>query len=248
VVANPVVGSAVPDRPVVGSTVAASMRVSNTLVASPVPGAVASNTVITTPGVPDPAACGPLISSPVLSATAAGRNPRSVRADSGWGWLRRAAEMAALAGALPSMTRTGPCFPRIAMKTPGTEPGSISAARRFTALMMQRWGAAERSADVSVVVSELLSNAVRHGLSPARPRCGAARPDIRLGLLHSGPGILCAVTDPSGQLPVPRSAGCLDEGGRGLHVIASLSDCWGSCLDVPGAAGKVVWATFLTAP
>jgi anti-sigma regulatory factor (Ser/Thr protein kinase) len=242
VVANPVVGSAVPDRPVVGSTVAASMRVSNTLVASPVPGAVASNTVITTPGVPDPAACGPLISSPVLSATAAGRNPRSVRADSGWGWLRRAAEMAALAGALPPATRSGPCFPRIAMKTPGTEPGSISAARRFTALMMQRWGAGERSADVSVVVSELLSNAVRHG----RSRPGGAA-GIRLGLLSAGPGILCAVTDLSAAPPVPRNAGCLDEGGRGLHVIASLSDGWGSCLDLPGQAGKVVWATFLTA-
>jgi anti-sigma regulatory factor (Ser/Thr protein kinase) len=220
-------------NPVVASTAVAKTVISNTVVAGTASHASVSHTV-SNYGVSSTAG------SPVIP-------------DPGWGWLRRAAEMAALAGGLPPVagrggTRGRPCYPRIALKSPGTEPGSISAARRFTALMMQRWGAAERSADVSVVVSELLSNAVRHGLSPARPRCGAARPDIRLGLLHSGPGILCAVTDPSGQLPVPRSAGCLDEGGRGLHVIASLSDCWGSCLDVPGAAGKVVWATFMTAP
>jgi anti-sigma regulatory factor (Ser/Thr protein kinase) len=232
VVANPVVASTVVASTVVASTVVARTAVASTVVPNTVVAGTASRASV--------------------SHTVSNFSGSPTISDSGWGWLRCAAEMAALAGGLPMAGRGGtrgrPCYPRIALKSPGTEPGSISAARRFTALMMQRWGAAERSADVSVVVSELLSNAVRHGLSPARPRCGAARPDIRLGLLHSGPGILCAVTDPSGQLPVPRSAGCLDEGGRGLHVIASLSDCWGSCLDVPGAAGKVVWATFLTAP
>jgi anti-sigma regulatory factor (Ser/Thr protein kinase) len=131
------------------------------------------------------------------------------------------------------------------MRTPGTEPGSISAARKFTALTMERWGVADREADVSVVVSELLSNAVRHGLRPlpGRPQ---DRP-IRLGLLHSGANLMCAVADPSNQLPVPREPGWLEESGRGLHVIASLSDQWGSCA-APGQAGKVVWATFTMAP
>ena len=174
--------------------------------------------------------------------------------DAGWGWLRRAAEMATLAGSLsaaaPADVRYAgepgwPCYPRIAMRTPGTEPGAISAARKFTTLIMERWGAASRGSDVAVVVSELLSNAVRHGLAPDGPSlaCG-----IRLGLLHSGPSILCAVTDPSDSPPVPREPDWLDEGGRGLHVIASLSDSWGACLDVPGQAGKVVWAAFRTAP
>lgn len=174
--------------------------------------------------------------------------------DAGWGWLRRAAEMATQAGSLFPAAPDGvryvgepgwPCYPRIAMRTPGTEPGAISAARKFTTLIMERWGAAGRGADVAVVVSELLSNAVRHGLAfPDGPSASG----IRLGLLHSGPSILCAVTDPSASPPVPREPDWLDEGGRGLHVIASLSDGWGACLDVPGQAGKVVWAAFRTAP
>jgi anti-sigma regulatory factor (Ser/Thr protein kinase) len=189
-----------------------------------------------------------------VTSTGAG-GPRGATApDAGWGWLRRAAEMATQAGSLsaaaPADVRYAgepgwPCYPRIAMRTPGTDPGAISAARKFTTLIMERWGAAGRGSDVAVVVSELLSNAVRHGLTPE----GALLPcGIRLGLLHSGPSILCAVTDPSASPPVPREADWLDEGGRGLHVIASLSDGWGACLDVPGQAGKVVWAAFRTAP
>jgi anti-sigma regulatory factor (Ser/Thr protein kinase) len=170
-----------------------------------------------------------------------------------WGWLRRAAEMATQAGSLSAAARAGlrsapgpgwPCYPRIAMRTPGTEPGAISAARKFTTLILERWGAADRGSDVAVVVSELLSNAVRHGLAPA----DGLPAGIRLGLLHAGPSILCAVTDPSDTPPVPRDPDWLDEGGRGLHVIASLSDGWGSCPDVPGQPGKVVWAAFRTAP
>ena len=81
------------------------------------------------------------------------------------------------------------------MRTPGIEPGSVSAARRFTTLTMTRWGLAERGDDVAIVVSELLSNALRHGLPPiAEPR--PDRP-IRLGLVHSGPSVLCAVADPA---------------------------------------------------
>jgi anti-sigma regulatory factor (Ser/Thr protein kinase) len=189
----------------------------------------------------------------VSSTGASGARAASPSPDAGWGWLRRAAEMAAQAGSLSPVARGGvgyagepgwPCYPRIAMRTPGTEPDAISAARRFTTLIMERWGAADRGCDVAVVVSELLSNAVRHGLAPTDgPPAG-----IRLGLLHAGPSILCAVTDPSDSPPVPREPDWLDEGGRGLHVIASLSDGWGACLDVPGQSGKVVWAAFRTAP
>ena len=206
-----------------------------------------------------------MVANPVAERLAASRPPvsdtvisgpvaASTSPDAGWGWLRRAAEMAALGSGRPAVALGGPrhggdpgwpCYPRIAMRTPGTEPASISAARQFTSLIMERWGAAHRGSDVAVVVSELLSNAVRHGL-----RSAAAQPPagIRLGLLHSGPSIVCAVTDPSATPPVPRDPDWLDEGGRGLHVIASLSDGWGTCLDVPGQAGKVVWAAFRTAP
>ncbi len=214
--------------------------------------AVVSSTVVTDRAVGGRASAG-------LSAAGHGHalagtpgvRPADRPSDAGWGWLRRAADMAALAGGLPLAGRrvaSGPdrrCYPRIAMRTASLEPGSISAARKFTALILDRWGAADRSADASVVVSELLSNAVRHGAPCSAAPC-PARSGVRLGLLHSGSGVLCAVTDPSDEPPVPRLPDGLDEGGRGLHVIASLSDYWGSCPGAPGEAGKVVWATFLT--
>jgi histidine kinase-like protein len=135
------------------------------------------------------------------------------------------------------------CFPRVAMRTPGPGPGSVSAARRFASATMRRWGVADREPDIAVVVSELLSNAVRHGL-PALESCDRGRP-IRLGLLHAGPSVMCAVADPSAQPPVPREPCWLDESGRGLHVIDSLSDLWG-CSALPGEPGKAVWACFNT--
>jgi anti-sigma regulatory factor (Ser/Thr protein kinase) len=182
----------------------------------------------------------------------------------GWQWLHGAAEMAAATGAAelaptalsagtlssPALSRPAPgtpgwtCFPRIAMRTPTAEPGSVSAARRFTAATLARWGVAERESDVAVVVSELLSNALRHGLALAA--AGPCDRPIRLGLVHSGPTLLCAVADPSDELPIPRDPSWLDESGRGLHVIASLSDSWGACA-AHGRPGKVVWATFATA-
>jgi anti-sigma regulatory factor (Ser/Thr protein kinase) len=169
----------------------------------------------------------------------------------GWRWLRQAAQMADLPSGRP-MLPAGPhgsaepgltYLPRVAMRTPSADPGSISAARRFATQTMQRWGLADREADLTTVVSELLTNAVRHGLPLAANPPG--RP-IRLGLLHTGAAVMCAVTDPSEQLPVPREPCWLAENGRGLHVIAALSDQWGAC-PAPGQAGKVVWATFSTA-
>ena len=163
-------------------------------------------------------------------------------------WLRRAAEMARpvpAAPAAPTPQPGWPCLPRVAMRTPGTEPGAISAARKFTTLTMERWGLAGRGADVAVVVSELLSNAVRHGLpprpgSPVTGRSGWACCTRARASCAPWP---TRATSP----PVPREPDWLDEGGRGLHVIASLSD-GGAPAWTPGQAGKVVWAAFRTAP
>ena len=101
-------------------------------------------------------------------------------------------------------------------------------------------GMAERSPDIAIVVSELMTNALRHAL----PGSGHTRPrrPVRLGLLQQGPWVLCAVADLGTAVPVPRAPGALDETGRGLQMICAFSDLWGCT--TPSQAGKVVWALF----
>jgi anti-sigma regulatory factor (Ser/Thr protein kinase) len=162
-------------------------------------------------------------------------------------WLIPAAEMAGLAigrwWPSPDAALAGSCRPRIATRALGAEPGSARAARDFTVATLYRWGMAERSPDIAIVVSELLANALRHAL----PRPGDARtgPPIRLGLLQPGPWVLCAVADPGKAAPAPQPPGSLDEAGRGLHIICALSDQWG--YTTPSETGKVVWALFCPA-
>jgi len=135
-----------------------------------------------------------------------------------------------------------PAYPRVASRTPGAGAGSLCVARDFTAGTMRRWGIGERGDDVVVVVSELLTNALRYTL-PSPVPCWPRWP-VRLGLLQRGPWVLCAVCDPSEELPVARDPGWYGESGRGLHVVASLCDAWG-CTQ-PGPRGKVVWGMFET--
>ena len=159
-------------------------------------------------------------------------------------WLMPAAEMAGLAdGRGRRSPDPGPAgwarLPRIATCTPGAGAGSVRAARDFTVATLHRWGAVEPSGDIEVVVSELVTNALRHAL----PGYGGARPrrTIRVGLLQLKPCLLCAVADPSTAAPVIRPPGPLGETGRGLHIICALSDRWGYATT---DTGKVVWAMF----
>jgi anti-sigma regulatory factor (Ser/Thr protein kinase) len=166
----------------------------------------------------------------------------------GCGWLMSAMEMAALAsGNWPLRADPGPlswtCFPRVATRRMGGDARSVQEARDFTIATVQRWGAAERYEDIAVVVSELVTNALRHG----RPDSGSpSRWPIRLGMVKPGSCVLCAVADPSTKPPVPEEQGYLAETGRGLQVIDALSDQWG--FTMPGGIGKVVWALFATLP
>jgi len=87
---------------------------------------------------------------------------------------------------------------------------------------------------------EALTNALRH----ATPACGYSGPGrgVRFGMLQCGPALLCAVVDPSSQLPARPAPERFAESGRGLQVVGALSDDWGYArLSRPG---KVVWALF----
>jgi anti-sigma regulatory factor (Ser/Thr protein kinase) len=176
--------------------------------------------------------------------TALAAHPSYLADGSGYRWLMLAAEMVGLASSAGRPT-PGPApvdwasLPRIATYTSGGGAGSVRAARDFTVATLHRWSAADRSHDIAVVVSELLTNALRH----ARPGSGDDRllRSIQLGLLQLSPGVLCAVTDPSTAAPVLRPPGSLGETGRGLHIVCALSDRWGY---TSSGTGKVVWAMF----
>jgi Histidine kinase-like ATPase domain len=180
----------------------------------------------------------PLLSSPCAAGNVGGCGVR---------WLVPAVETAALAsGNWPLRPDPAPwqwtCFPRVAIRTPGADTAAVPAARDFAVATVQRWGVAERSSDIAVVVSELLANALIHAL----PGPGLARPPrvIQLGLAQPGPCVLCAVADPSRTSPVLKDPGVLAGTGRGLHLVGAFSDIWG--YTALGDRGKVVWAIFST--
>jgi anti-sigma regulatory factor (Ser/Thr protein kinase) len=168
-----------------------------------------------------------------------------------WTWLQAASEMATL-GTASWRAQPGrenadwTNLPRVATRTPALAAHSVTTARTFTLRTMDRWGAADRGDDVAAVVSELLTNALRHALPTGDTGTILAAPGaIRLGLLQADARVMCAVADPSGMPPVLRQPDWLDECGRGLQLVASLSDDWGYC-PAAGLRGKTVWAVFAT--
>ena len=168
----------------------------------------------------------------------------------GWHWLIPAAEMAGLARSnwrpSPDPALAGwACLPRVATRSLGADPGSVRAARDFAVAILQRWGMAERSTDIALVVSELMTNALRHAGSGSGSGDTGPRRPIRLGLLQPGPCVLCAVADPGRAAPAPQRPGSRDETGRGLQLICALTDRWG--YTTPSETGKVVWALFRAA-
>ena len=98
------------------------------------------------------------------------------------------------------------CMPDIALRAtgPGSEP--VHVARAFTVDTLHRWGLTDRCEDIVIVVSEMLTNALRHG-RPRRADTGRGgarrRAPIRLGLYNPGPWVLCAVADPAGPFRSP---------------------------------------------
>jgi hypothetical protein len=122
----------------------------------------------------------------------------------------------------------------------GPDPEAACEGRRFATGTLREWGMAPLVEDASLVVAELLSNAIRHGLTSVSGADVGPHP-VWLGLLRRGESVLCTVSDPSRAVPVvrePDDEG--DESGRGLHVVDAISESWG--WTPPDRAGKAVWA------
>lgn len=118
------------------------------------------------------------------------------------------------------------------------QPESARRAREFTRITLQDWGMARQIDLAELVVSELVTNSLRHGLLSARWMPGEH--PIGLTLLRLDPYLMCMVTDPGGQCPVRIESCASAESGRGLQVVESCSVRWG--WEPVTDEGKVVWA------
>jgi anti-sigma regulatory factor (Ser/Thr protein kinase) len=125
-----------------------------------------------------------------------------------------------------------------AMCVLGPRAESVKAARDFARSALSGWGMPELTDVAELVVSELVTNALRHGMASA----AAVRADqpVRLKLLAQSPLAMCMVSDPGSEIPVRRDSGLAAECGRGLQVVEACSVRWGWHLLDEG--GKIVWA------
>jgi anti-sigma regulatory factor (Ser/Thr protein kinase) len=126
----------------------------------------------------------------------------------------------------------------------GQAPGAPCTARNLTRATLTGWGREDVLDDALVVVSELVTNALRYG----RPAPGGQLPPapathdqpFLLSLVHCDGSVLCAVFDPGRDEPRVKEPDFFQESGRGLHVLASLAADWG--WTTPDRNGKTVWA------
>ncbi|MFG3107035.1 ATP-binding SpoIIE family protein phosphatase [Streptomyces tendae] len=107
------------------------------------------------------------------------------------------------------------------------DPAEVGRARAAVREQLHDWGLPKLAAPAELMVSELVTNAVRH--SHARP--------VELRLVRADT-LLCEVDDDDHDLPALKSAGPEDETGRGLRVVSTLARAWGASRT---NAGKTVW-------
>ncbi|MEV6422013.1 ATP-binding SpoIIE family protein phosphatase [Streptomyces sp. NPDC051662] len=106
------------------------------------------------------------------------------------------------------------------------EDAAPGRARRLARRALARWGLEELSDSVELLISEVVTNAVRYAERPVTLRL------LRTDVLR------CEVGDDSPQLPRQRRARDTDEGGRGLFLVNRLARRWGA---TRLSTGKVVW-------
>ncbi|WP_435057101.1 SpoIIE family protein phosphatase [Streptomyces sp. bgisy060] len=127
---------------------------------------------------------------------------------------------------LIARTRTlGP--DRVAQWDVPFDPSEVGSVRSLAAERLEEWGLQELAFTTELILSELITNALRYGAAPVRVR-----------LLYDRT-LTCEVWDGSSTAPHLRYATTTDEGGRGLFLVAQLSEHWGTRY-VP--EGKVIWA------
>ncbi|MQY36813.1 hypothetical protein SRB17_48150 [Streptomyces sp. RB17] len=116
---------------------------------------------------------------------------------------------------LTARTRKFPPSGVAAWEVP-SDPALVLAVRVLCRETLLQWGLEATVFATELIVSELVTNAIRYG-SPA----------VGIRLLH-GRSLICEVSDGSGTSPRLRRAATVDEGGRGLFLVAQFAQRWGT--------------------
>ncbi|MFE4258888.1 SpoIIE family protein phosphatase [Streptomyces sp. NPDC056883] len=107
------------------------------------------------------------------------------------------------------------------------DPAVVADARHLVLAQLTAWDLDELAFGTELIVSELVTNAIRHAGGP-----------VRLRLIRADT-LTCEVSDSSNTQPRMRRARSSEEGGRGLYIVAQLSHRWGSRY---ARGGKTVWS------
>ncbi|MFI9364458.1 SpoIIE family protein phosphatase [Kitasatospora sp. NPDC053057] len=113
------------------------------------------------------------------------------------------------------------------------DPAQVARARRLAADQLAVWGLEETAFVTELVVSELVTNAIKYG-----------QPPIRLRLIRDT-SLICEISDGSDTAPHLRRARTFDEGGRGLMLVAQLTQSWGTRHTTNG---KTIWCAQTLGP
>ncbi|MFF4394105.1 SpoIIE family protein phosphatase [Streptomyces sp. NPDC001480] len=108
-----------------------------------------------------------------------------------------------------------------------SEPAAVSEVRGAVTARLAEWGLDDLAFTTELILSELVTNAIRYGRGP-----------IGVRLLHDR-ALICEVSDSSTTSPHLRYAATTDEGGRGLFLVAQLAERWGTRYT---PSGKIIWA------
>ncbi|MGW7198053.1 SpoIIE family protein phosphatase [Streptomyces chryseus] len=106
------------------------------------------------------------------------------------------------------------------------DPSAVAEVRASVTGKLAEWGLAEEAFTTELILSELVTNAIRYAAGPIRVRLIRDR------------SLICEVADGSSTSPHLRQAANTDEGGRGLFLVAQFADRWGTRYT---GDGKVIW-------
>lgn len=115
----------------------------------------------------------------------------------------------------------------VTMSVDRADPRAARTARDFIADRLSLWGLDDLRDTVVLLVSEVVTNALRH-----------THGQVAIDLARSPGSVRVNVSDETSMAPTQSPADLLDESGRGIPLVSALSDRWGSA---PRGQGKVVW-------